>query len=214
MSSAGHFRPQVQVPARSYRDRLGLTNFLNASCQVQDCLRFDPRRVLIVGKGLGLEVAILRQFGIEVTVVDIDPALEPDVVTSVDELGMFRTGEFDVVIAAHVLEHLPFERFSACCSGLSRVARHALVYLPCASLVPEISFSISPLFKKSLRLDIPLFWKTHHFNGEHYWELGTRGYTVKRICKELAPHFSIVERYRNWDWKYSYNFVLRSQRHD
>lgn len=213
MNREPSFEPKVQISAASYRDRLGLTNFINASYQIRDCLRFDPKCVLIIGGGVGLERAILRQFGIEVTVLDIDEALGPDVIGSVDDLSMFAAKQFDVVIASHVLEHLPFEYFGKSCREIARVGKHALIYLPFACVVPELTFMAQPLFKKTFRLRIPLFWKEHKFNGEHYWEIGTRGYPRSRIRNEIEKVFSIIDEYHNWDWRYSYNFVMSTVMH-
>lgn len=204
------FEYKIQASAQSYRERLGLTNFVNASYQIQDCLRFNPKRVLIIGGGVGLESAILRHFGIDVTLVDIDPMLNPDVVSSVDDLSMFDDKTFDVVIASHVLEHLPFEYFRQACKEISRVGRYTLIYLPFACLVPEIKFAVEPLFRKTFRVRISLFWKKYKFNGSHYWEIGVRGYSLSRIRKQLAEFFFIIEAYHNWDWRYSYNFVLKA----
>jgi len=213
MTEPRRFEPQVQVSASSYRDRLSITSFINANYQIRDCLQFNPRRVLIIGTGLGLEASILRGFGLDVTVVDIDPALSPDVVASVDNLSMFENKSFDVVIAAHVLEHLPYEFLDRCCAEISRVAEHALIYLPFACWVPQVTIAIEPLFRKTVRLRIPLFWKTHRFNGEHYWEIGTKGCSLQRVTESLKKHFDINDAYHNWDWRYSYNFVLDSTSH-
>lgn len=202
------FDARVQVKADSYRKRIGITNFINASCQIQDCLELEPRNVLIIGKGLGLEPSILRGMGIEVTVADIDEKLDPDYVCSVSDLSIFQENQFDVVIAAHVLEHLPFEMFEKCMMEISRIGRHAIIYLPFACIVPEIRLAIEPIFRKTIRLCIPLFLKEHKFNGEHYWELGTKGFSVKKIRTAICKYMKIKKEYHNWDWRYSYNFVL------
>jgi len=210
MTEHHRFVPQVQVSAASYRERLSITSFINANYQIRDCLQLNPHRVLIIGTGLGLEASILRGFGLDVTVADIDPALNPDVVASVDNLSVFPDKSFDVVIAAHVLEHLPYEHFDKCCAEISRVALYAIVYLPFACWVPQVTIAIEPLFKKTFRFRIPLFWKRHKFNGEHYWELGTKDFPLKRILNTIRKHFHIRDKYHNWDWRYSYNFVLES----
>jgi hypothetical protein len=40
------------------------------------------------------------------TTVDIDPACKPDVVADAHDMNMFKKGEFEVVLATEVLEHL------------------------------------------------------------------------------------------------------------
>lgn len=201
------FQPQVQIPAANYRHRLGLTNFINAHYQIRDCLRFKPMKVLIIGVGTGIEKAILSQLGITVTTLDIDPELHPDVVGSAHDLSMFSKGEFDVVIASHVLEHLPFSLFERCLQQIATVGKHAIIYLPIACLTPEIAFGVRPLFLTKLRLVLTFFWKTYRFNGEHYWEIGTKGYPVRRIIDMMKRYFQIVEHYHNPEWHYSYNFI-------
>jgi len=205
------FNPQVQVQAGSYRERIGLISFINANYQIRDCIRFSPEKVLIIGGGAGLETAILRSWGIEVTVMDIDPDLSPDVIGSADDLSSFSENQFDVIIASHVLEHLPFQFFDQCLSEIARVGKHALIYLPFACIVPELRFAIEPLFRRTVRFRIPLFWKTYQFNGEHYWEIGVKGYPLSRIRSSIAKKFTIIDDYHNWDWRYSYNFVLTSK---
>ena len=158
-----------------------------------------------------MEAAILRTWNVDVTVMDIDPALSPDVLGSVDDLSMFDDKQFDIIIASHVLEHLPFEYFDRCLSEISRVTKSALIYLPFACLVPELRLSIEPIFRKSFRLRIPLFWKNHKFNGEHYWEIGVKGHSLSNTRQVIARRFDIIADYHNWDWRYSYNFVVTSK---
>lgn len=208
---AHNFAPSVQRDAKSYRERLGKINFINAYCQITDVLRFSPANVLIIGNGLGLEAIILRSFGIAVTVVDIDECLGPDVVASADDLSAFQSGQFDVVIASHVLEHLPFKFFDQCLSEIGRVGKHALIYLPFACLVFQANFGILPLTSSALWLRLPLFWKRHRFDGEHYWEIGVAGRSLKLIRRHILKTHFVVDEYHNRDWRYSYNFILKSK---
>jgi len=161
--------------------------------------------------GAGLEAAVLRSWNIEVTVMDIDPALNPDILGSVDNLSMFADKQFDVVIASHVLEHLPFEYFDRCLSEIARVSQNALIYLPFACIVPELRLSLEPIFRKIFRLRIPFFWKNYKFNGEHYWEIGVKGHSLSKIRHAIARRFDIFDDYHNWDWRYSYNFVVKAR---
>ena len=47
--------------------------------------------------------------------------------------------------------------------------------------------------------------------GEHYWEIGRRGFRVRDVKKRFERFFRIVQAYRNVDWLPSYNFVLQSR---
>lgn len=38
------FQSKVQIPATSYRERLGLTTFINVHYQIRYCLRFKPMK--------------------------------------------------------------------------------------------------------------------------------------------------------------------------
>lgn len=205
------FKPEIQVPAQSYRSNLSVVNFINAYFQVRDCLTFGPENVLIIGAGIGIEPAFLRHLGMQVTVVDLDPELRPDVVGSVEDLSGFDDMQFDVVICSHVLEHLPFECFESTLSEISRVGKNALIFLPIACLVPELSIGILPLFKKIFRIPVPFSWKKHLFNGEHYWELGTKGYSKSVVRARINDFFDILDEYHNPQWHYSYNFILKSK---
>ncbi|MDR3159202.1 MAG: methyltransferase domain-containing protein [Zoogloeaceae bacterium] len=204
------FRAKPQIDAGHYRKNLNLITFTNCSYQIRDCLSLageEASRVMIIGVGNGVEAAVLRHLGMEVVTMDIDPHLNPEVIASAADLP-FKDKSFDVVIASHVLEHLPFACFDGCLREIARIGRHALIYLPFACLVPELRLSIRPLFSKSLRLCIPLFWKDYRFDGFHYWEIGVRKYSLARIRREIEKKFTIREAYHNQDWRYSYNFVL------
>jgi hypothetical protein len=47
--------------------------------------------------------------------------------------------------------------------------------------------------------------------GQHYWEIGLRGFKLGDVRKRLLRHFDILSAYRNQDWTPSYNFVLRAR---
>ncbi len=204
-----HFSSNVQIPASRYKKNLGITNYINAHYQIRDCLQLNPKKVLIIGVGVGLEKALLKHFGIEVLTVDIDEDLGPDIVGTVLDMKFFEDEEFDVVIAAHILEHLPYEYFDDAIKEISRVSKNALIYLPLACLIPNISVSITPIFDYRFKIVIPFFWKKHTFNGEHYWELGTRGYRVSKVIKDIKKYFINTEGYHSEAWHYSYNIVCR-----
>ena len=141
----------------------------------------NPQTVLEVGLGEGVVARELKRKGIRVTTVDIAADLHPDVVGSVTALP-FGKDEFDVVLAAEILEHIRFEDVPQALSEIARVARtRAVISLPHPGYVFSFVFKLPLLPRTRLLLKIPFFWKTHVFNGEHYWELGKRGFPLSHF---------------------------------
>ena len=116
-------------------------------------------RVIEIGIGNGTVAAVLRARGLEVTTVDIDPDLDPDVVADIRELP-FPDDAFDTALAAEVLEHLPWETVSIAMGELMRIARRGVVISVPNS---DVAFSLDArlpnviqLFRLAVRRRLPL----------------------------------------------------------
>lgn len=208
----------MPVDAEEYARTISVTGFINSYYQVRDVLSYRPRRVLIVGVGTGLEPLILRQkFGLEVTTFDVDERFRPDCVGSVHDMNGFRSGQFDVVVASHVLEHLPFRYFDTAVSELARVATHAVVYLPFGGRNLSWRFVYAQRVRKYMfGINLPPLRRIDGESpalqaGHHYWEIGYRGFSLRSVAEILGRHFTIDTRYHNQDWTYSLNFLLTSR---
>lgn len=145
--------------------------------------KIAPEQMLEIGVGDGVVARELAHDGIKVTTLDIAAELNPDVVGSVTELP-FGDNSFDTVLAAEILEHIRFEDVPRALSEIARVARtHIIITLPHPGYVFSFTYKI-PLFPRfEFLIQIPFFWKRHIFNGEHYWELGKRGYPLRRFLQ-------------------------------
>lgn len=151
--------------------------------QLERIIRYNPQKVLEIGPGNGTVRDALKKRGIKVTTVDIARDLGPDVVASVTALP-FGDDTFDLVLAAEVLEHIPFSEVSQALREINRVSKkYVVISLPHAGYVFSLEFKIPLLKKVAIIWKLPLFWKKHQFNGEHYWELGKRGFGRSRIKK-------------------------------
>lgn len=186
---------EPQVPPEHYRQLkyLGADRWVSYGSQVRVALRIGSERVLEIGIGNGIVRDALRALGVAVTTVDIDPQLRPDIVGSVTALPC-QENSFDLVIAAEVLEHIPYEELAGALSEIRRVTRrYAYITLPHAGAVIDMTLKLPLLPRISIFAKIPFFWKRHIFNGEHYWELGKRGFAVSRITQSMrAAGFSVV----------------------
>lgn len=162
--------------------------------QVTETERFAPDSVLELGPGPGLFLRLIRRPGRQVLAVDIDPDLGPDVVADATALP-FRSGAFDVTCAFQVLEHLPFERSISVFRELERCATRAVIIsLPDAATQWSYEFHIPRLGPRRVAFTRPrLRARLHRFDGQHHWEVSTRGHELERVVAEL-PLASRLER--------------------
>lgn len=142
-----------------------------------------PGSVLEVGPGEGVVTAALRREGVIVTTLDISPDVSPDVVGSVTRIPLVDAS-FDTAVCAEVLEHIRFADVPQALRELRRVVRgHVVVSLPHPGYVFAFGCKLPLLPQMQVLFQIPFFWETHHFNGEHYWELGKRGTPVREFVR-------------------------------
>ena len=211
----------MPIDRERWRREIHLSNFVNAACEYRDLQACGSiRNVLTVGPGQGLDTQVLKWLGYHVTTLDIDATFDPDHVGSVHEMTVFGDGSFDAVIASHVLEHLPEPYLDRALREIARVGRYALVYLPIAGR--HVQARLFPGFGRRdfcLSADIFNYFErpdgvtARYMGGQHYWEVGLRGFRVRDLVARLSRHFAVMRKYRNRDWLGSQNFVLLSKQH-
>ena len=201
----------VQVDIDSYRRRyLSLPRMITHWHQANSVAEVvkPGGTVLEIGPGAGHTTWLLRQWGLQVTTLDFDPTVEPDIVGDVTDLSC-ESNSFDCVLAAEVLEHIPFGEFEKALLELKRVSRGpVIITLPAPFVGISTLLNVSGLNPTGLFFGLP-YWIAHKFDGEHYWELGKRSYSIwriRRIFKRLG--FQIVAAFRPAPSLYCYFFVL------
>jgi SAM-dependent methyltransferase len=178
--------------------------------QIRAVMRYKPQTVLEIGCGTGATTQMLRRLGVAVTTFDFDANLNPDIRGDVREIeALAGTRSYDLVCAFQVLEHIPYSDFAPTLASLGRVARNNVVIslphwgypveLRAQFLKKRFSFSLS---RKMTR---PMEWQ---FDGQHYWELGTRGHSLKQVQRRVAAELTILESYFCPDYSYHYFFEL------
>ena len=176
--------------------------------QLREALSFEPASILEIGVGDKVfGDYVKRAGGIRYVSADIAEDLEPDVVASVTALP-FKAGEFDVACAFEVLEHLPFESFDTALSELARVSKKAVVIsLPHFGPSCELLLKVPLLKRIKLAFKLPIH-PEHAWNGEHYFEIGKKGYEIGRIREALRKHFIIQDDFVPFENQYHHFFVL------
>jgi SAM-dependent methyltransferase len=202
-------KPQVAKEHYDFECYGHLDRWVSYYMQLRETFRFKPKSVLEIGVGDKVFGDYLRNnTGISYTSVDIAEDLRPNVIGSVTELP-FQNRSFDVVVAFEVLEHIPFEKFEQALSEIARVARTgAVISLPHFGPPIKLSFKIPLVPEVKVAWKIP-FPARHVFNGEHYWEIGKRGYPIGCIRDVLRSHFVLENDFVPFESQYHHFFILR-----
>ena len=188
---------------------------LDSLCQqIVEVRKSRAATVLEIGKGNGFVSSFLRAGGLSVTTVDINPALEPDVVGDVRSLDeVVPDAAFDCVLCAEVLEHLPFDDLDQALRSLRQVTSgRCIVTLPRADPLwfgLDVSCVLPRLGRRRFvkRFYRPVAQPTIY--PGHYWEINSHEYTtLANLRKIFLEHFSSVRDYRFDRNLYHHFFVL------
>lgn len=203
--------PQVEKSAYSFEKYCGIDRWSSYHYQLREILKKEPRSVLEVGGGDGVVMRYLRaNTNIDYKNLDVAEDLNPDILGSVESISL-ADNTFDLVCAFEILEHLPFEKFEQSLSELARVSKKdVLISLPHFGPAVKLLFKLPffPEVKVSFKIPYP---KEHTFNGQHYWEIGKRGFPVARIRKLLANNFVIKGEFVPFENQYHHFFILEKK---
>ena len=146
--------------------------------------RYSSQKILEIGVGEGVVARELKNEGRAVTTFDIAEDLHPDVVGSVTDMLQIKEKSYDLVLAAEILEHICFEDVQEAFFQIARVVEnYVVVSVPHPGYVFLLEFKVPLIRKVTLFIKLPFFWKRHQFDGQHYWELGKKGYSVQSFIK-------------------------------
>jgi ubiquinone/menaquinone biosynthesis C-methylase UbiE len=184
--------------------------FISYWHQINEIINLKPHNVLEIGKGNGFVSSYLRNRGYKITTLDIDKRLKPDVAGSVLDIKL-PSQSFDVVACYEVLEHLSYENFSKALKEIYRVCIHyAVISLPDCSRVYRFSCQIPKLGEIKKLIPLKKISKIHKFDGQHYWEIGKKGYPLRKILSDVrAEGFTIEKSYRIFELAYHRFFILK-----
>ena len=190
---------KVQVPPNHYFNIEYDTKsrWISYWYQINEVINLKSKSVLEIGVGNKSVSDYLTKIGFRVKTCDLDKSLKPDVVANILNLP-FKIDSFDVVLCAEVLEHLPFKNFSKALSNIHKVSKkYAIITLPNFSIT-NLYFGIKviPYVPKKeflIRVGYPV---KHKFLGEHYWEIGKKGFPVSLIKESIQKSgFQIKKNY-------------------
>lgn len=175
--------------------------------QIDEILKLKPRTVLEVGIGSQLVADYLKRQGLELKTLDLDKELKPDFVANVTKIPL-ADGAVDLILCAEVLEHLPFNNFEPSLRELKRVTKKNVV-LSLPHFGPPLKLSFKAPFLKQIKLawKIP-YHPLHRAGGPHYWEIGKKGYSPRRIRQIIKRHFKIEREFIPFENQYHHFYIL------
>lgn len=209
----------VQVSPEHYlTDKyISLERFISYYHQVNYIRGCKPEKVLLIGVGDDLISPLLRKMGYEVTTIDIDPDLRPDIVGDVRDMPM-KDKSYDVVCAFQVLEHLPYEEFEGILKEINRISKkNAIISVPHRRTGFEIIFKfpfIRTLMKKDFvraAVRFPVKFKGFESSGQHYWEIDWFTTKLKTVRSDFRKFFTIIKEHTPELDPYRRFFVLEKK---
>jgi len=185
--------------------------------QIETVVRVGPRSLVEIGPGAGVVTAGLRAVGLQVTTVDVQSELGPDVVARLPDLP-FESGSFDAVLCCQVLEHLPFKQFVPSLSELKRVSTKGVILsLPDRRKYYSVRFRASGVGKREWsfsrgRPPTEARVKRAFDEAGHYWEIGYRDVPLSAILNAFREAgLSLARRWRVFEKPYHHFFQLEHQ---
>ncbi len=194
MSDAGGpaFSHQFQLMPKDYVSGLDFYTWTRHFHLFKDVIARVQGDLLEVGTGDGILKRCAQPFLRSYTVMDINAHLQPDVLADVSVRQATLCGRFDAVVAAEILEHLPFADFERCIGHLQSYLKpgglffltvphrksHMMVVTPRQRLsmwrFPVGLTSLSEAYHRFVRRRI---WIDPH----HCWEIGDGSVKRKHV---------------------------------
>jgi SAM-dependent methyltransferase len=176
----------------------------------------DPEKILEIGIGNKTVSNYLKDKGSLVSTCDFDERLEPDYIADIQDLP-FSNNSFDCVMACQVLEHLPWQAIDVALRELKRVSKkYIVISIPDAATLIRFMVKTSILWRflkkdtLTLSIRIPKIFKTKPSCDEHFWEMGLRHFSKRKIRRKLLEYFKISSESSPIMNTYHYFFILEN----
>jgi hypothetical protein len=180
--------------------------------QIMEIIAFNPRNVLVIGCGDGIVVDCLKKYGLSVDTFDLFADFNPTYLGSVTEIkSILGAKKYDCILCCQVLEHVPFKDFESIISQLKTLATKSLILsLPQKYSKIEFSLVLKDIKFPKILYAIPKKNRKLAPNGEHCWEIGVKGSSLKQVVTVLNKYFILSKQYAVPENPYHRFFILKN----
>lgn len=206
---------KVQVGQQHYQfDRyVTIKRWASLWHQLNEVMGFRAESLIEIGPGPGLFKSMCGAMGVSAWTLDIDARLLPDIVGLATDIPL-PDRAVDLACAFQVLEHMPFDLSMSALREMCRVARDGVIIsLPDARTAWPFAISVPKWRVLRGLIPRPFFRPAvHEFDGEHYWEINKKGFSLEFVTREIeraAQGFS-VRTFRVHENPYHRFFVLKA----
>jgi hypothetical protein len=164
--------------------------------QIYYIKKINSTNIVEIGKGNGFVSDILKSAGDNVTTIDINPKLNPDIVANIQDVDKFiHPGEYDLISCCEVLEHLPFYEFEKSIRMFSNNCNKLFLTLPMYNKYFGFGGYIKFINNSTWRgIWIKLPFSGKKLPDEHYWEINYSKETKKKnIIQILKKYYKIID---------------------
>jgi len=182
--------------------------------QIQETTNLDISSILEIGPGNNIVSSTLKSMGYDIKTLDIDEKINPDYIDDITNPKKIHKKKFDLIIACQILEHLKYEDALLALKNLSDISqKYIIVSLPIFNRF-EINFSFKGLginFKKAFHFNKPFNAPEHKFNGQHYWAIGKKKYSLNKVREDILKNENLVlkKEFRPFEKSNHYFFILQ-----
>lgn len=175
----------------------------------------EPIRALIVGKGDGIVPALLSYGGIDATTFDFSDSISPDIVGDVKQIEeYFSENSFDIILCCQVLEHLEYKYFTDILRQFANISPNVVLSLPSRNKILFSGMIKMPIVKSiKPKITVYRFWQRTFKSKWHYWEIGTKGCSAKKVRNDIRKHFTITKDFSDSLNPY-HRFMVLSRHND
>lgn len=200
---------QFTLSRKYYLKKLDFLDWFRYYYLVKDVIRLGGKNILEIGTGSGLVKNCLGTLVNNFKILDINPNLNPDFLGDVRIYNKKLENNFDIIIAADVLEHMPFYDLSKTIKNIfcylkKNKRSYALITIPhrCSNFLFMTPMQIPRVFRVPTGfLSFGSFWRRFikrkiWIDPHHSWEIGDGNITVKEVKSLFKKEKFIIKNYQ------------------